>query len=160
MDALQLLKSDHDTVRGLFEQFKQAKEAGDTERMGTVQRAIFRELEVHTSIEEEVFYPEAEAVGEEAEELVKEGQEEHHVVEVLMKEVSGLKPGDGTFAAKMTVLIENVEHHAEEEESELFPKLREAFGRERLRRMGTALREAKERHESGAAGGAGERSRD
>ncbi|HVM20281.1 MAG TPA: hemerythrin domain-containing protein [Egibacteraceae bacterium] len=153
MDALELLKSDHDTVRELFEQFSKAKEAGDTQRLAEVQQKIFAELEVHTSIEEEVFYPEAEQVGEEAEELVKEGVEEHHVVEVLMGEIAQLQPDDDAWVAKMTVLIENVEHHAEEEEEELFPKLREVFGDERLAAMGQRLQEAKARRQGGQAGG-------
>lgn len=143
MDALQLLKTDHDTVRGLFEQFKQAKEAGSTDQMKALQEQIFTELEVHTAIEEEVFYPEAKAVGEEAEELISEGVEEHHVVKVLMDEILALSPDDEAWAAKMTVLIENVEHHAEEEESELFPQLRTTFGDERLERIGEALEQAK-----------------
>lgn len=150
MDALQLLKSDHDTVRALFSQFSEAKESGDTERLRSLQQQIFHELEVHTAIEEEILYPESEAVGGEAEELVKEGVEEHHVVDVLMEEISALSPHDEAFLPKMTVLIENVEHHAEEEETELFPKLREAFGNDRLQAMGVKLQEAKQRHESGA----------
>jgi hemerythrin superfamily protein len=145
VDALELLKSDHDTVRGLFEQFEQAKESGDTQQLKALQEQIFTELEVHTSVEEEVFYPEAKAVGEEAEELVAEGVEEHHVVKILMEEIQALTPEDEAWAAKMSVLIENVEHHAEEEETELFPQLRETFGDERLQRMGQQLEEAKQR---------------
>ena len=147
MDALELLKSDHDIVRQLFSDFEEAQEAEDDGRMGEVAERIFHELEVHTAIEEEVFYPEAEAAGPEVEELVKEGVQEHHVVEVLMGELRDLQPGDEEFAPKMTVLIENVEHHAEEEETEMFPQLRDAFGDERLERMGEALRHAKQRRE-------------
>ena len=148
MDAIELLKADHELVRSLFKEFKEAKEAEDTEGMRGAQERIFEELEVHTGIEEEVFYPEAQEVGEEAEELVKEGIEEHHVVDVLMGEIRELTPDDDAWAAKMTVLIENVEHHAEEEEEELFPKLREAFGDERLDALGDKLAQAKKRRES------------
>ena len=146
MDALQVLKADHEVVRELFDKFKDAKDAKDTEELSSLQEKIFRELEVHTSIEEEVFYPEAQQVGSEAEELVKEGIEEHHVVKVLMDEIEDLMPDDDAFVAKMTVLIENVEHHAEEEEEELFPKLRKVFGDERLEAMGKKLMDAKVRH--------------
>ena len=146
MDALQVLKADHEAVRELFDKFKDAKEAKDTEELSALQEKIFRELEVHTTIEEEVFYPEAQQVGSEAEELIKEGIEEHHVVKVLMDEIEDLMPDDDAFVAKMTVLIENVEHHAEEEEEELFPKLRKVFGEDRLEAMGKKLQEAKARH--------------
>ncbi len=152
MNALELLRTDHETVRGLFSTFSQAKEAGDVAQMGALQRTIFSELETHAAIEEEVFYPEAEQIGGEAQDLVNEGIEEHHVVKVLMGEIAALSPDDDAWVAKMTVLIENVEHHAEEEEDELFPQLREAFGDERLERMGAALAEAKQRRASGAAG--------
>jgi hemerythrin superfamily protein len=147
MDALDLLRSDHDTVRGLFEQFSEAKEADDTDRMSLLQQEIFHELEVHTSIEEEVFYPESKEFGGEAAELIAEGIQEHHVVDQLMSEVRDLSAGAEEWVAKMTVLIENVEHHAEEEEEELFPKLREAFGEERLQAMADKLEAAKQRHE-------------
>jgi hemerythrin superfamily protein len=146
VDALALLTADHETVRELFDQFKDAKEAKDTKRLEELQQKIFRELQVHTSIEEEVFYPEAQEVGEEADELVKEGVEEHHVVKILMDEIEDLMPDDDAFVAKMTVLIENVEHHAEEEEEELFPQLEKVFGKERLEAMGEKLQQAKERH--------------
>ena len=146
MDALQVLRADHEVVRDLFELFKKAKESGDTAQLKSLQTQIFRELEVHTSLEEEVFYPEAKEVGEEAQELVAEGVEEHHVVKVLMDEIAHLQPDDEAFVAKMTVLIENVEHHAEEEEEELFPQLRKVFGDDRLEAMGAKLQEAKQRH--------------
>jgi hemerythrin superfamily protein len=151
MDALELLRSDHDTVRDLFEQFESAKESGNTGTMPQLAEQIFHELEVHTAIEEEVFYPAARDVGGEAESLVLEGVEEHHVVDVLMNEIRGLDPSAEEWAAKMTVLIENVEHHAEEEEEELFPKLREAFGDARLERMGEELEAAKQRRENGSS---------
>lgn len=150
MDALQLLKTDHDVARHLFEQFSQAKDGEDTARIAELQRKIFAELEIHTTIEEEVFYPEAKEAGGEAEELIAEGFQEHHVVDVLMGEIRELTPDHDTWVAKMTVLIENVEHHAQEEEEELFPKLRAAFGDERLQQMGDKLAEAKRRYAAGA----------
>lgn len=147
MDALELLRSDHDTVRGLFSEFADAREAADTDRMQQLQQQIFGELETHTAIEEEVFYPASREVGGEAESLVDEGLEEHHVVEQLMGELRERSEADETWVAKMQVLIENVEHHAEEEEQELFPKLRDAFGEGRLSELGEQLQEAKQRRE-------------
>lgn len=143
MDAITLLTSDHETVRGLFDQFRTAKESDDVEKMRQMQKEIFVELETHTRIEEDIFYPAVKALGDdELTETIDEGFQEHHVVDVLMREIKNLKDDD-IFAAKMTVLIENVEHHADEEESELFPDLREKMGQERLEELGAELEAAK-----------------
>ena len=123
MDALDLLIADHNRVRGLFARFKQAKEAEDTAGMSTVATKIFEELEVHTKIEEQVFYPSVHDL-DDLSGIVDEGLEEHHVVDVLIEEVRTLSPEDPHWVAKMTVLIENVEHHAGEEEDEMFPQVR------------------------------------
>ena len=143
MDAIELLTSDHNEVRAMFEQFKQAQEADDTDRMRQLQRQIFSELETHTRIEEDVFYPAVRDLGDdELTETVAEGIQEHHVVKVLMREIEDIS-GEETFEAKMTVLIENVEHHADEEEEELFPELRDKMGEARLEELGAELEAAK-----------------
>ena len=143
MDAIELLTSDHDEVRGLFDQFRQAKEAEDSDRMRDLQKQIFSELEAHTRIEEDVFYPAVRDLGdEELTETVAEGVQEHHVVKVLMREIEDVS-GDETFESKMTVLMENVEHHAEEEEQEMFPELRGKMGEPRLQELGAELEAAK-----------------
>jgi|SRR5215211_7424003 len=123
MDALELLTADHNRVRGLFARFREAQEGGDAATMGELAEKIFEELEVHTKIEEQVFYPAVHDVDDLAE-LVDEGIEEHHVVDMLMAEAKSLDPSEPQWVAKMTVLMENVEHHAEEEESEMFPAVR------------------------------------
>jgi hemerythrin superfamily protein len=143
MDAIQLLIADHDEVRGLFDQFRKAEEAEDMDRMKELQEKIFSELETHTRIEEDIFYPAVrELDDEDMTETVAEGVQEHHVVKVLMREVEEVK-GEETFAAKMTVLIENVEHHADEEEQELFPELREKMAQERLEELGAQMQAAR-----------------
>lgn len=143
MDAIAVLTSDHDEVRGLFEQFKQAKEADDSARMHELQKQIFSELETHTRIEEDIFYPAVRELDEEElTETVAEGIQEHHVVKILMREIEEVT-GDETFESKMTVLIENVEHHAEEEETDLFPDVREKMGEPRLQELGAQLEAAK-----------------
>ncbi len=143
MDAIELLTADHNEVRQLFEQFRQAHEAEDMERMKQLQQEIFSELETHTRIEEDIFYPAVrEAGGEELDESVDEGVQEHHVVKVLMREVEDVS-GEDTFIAKMKVLMENVEHHAEEEETDMFPDLREKMGQQRLDELGAELEAAK-----------------
>ncbi|MFP5375791.1 MAG: hemerythrin domain-containing protein [Acidimicrobiia bacterium] len=135
MDALSLLIADHNRVRGLFARFESAEESGETAQMAELAPRIIDELEVHATIEEEIFYPEVGEASEEIREVVAEGIEEHHVVRQLADEVKGLSPEDEAWAAKMKVMIENVEHHAEEEETELFPQVRRALGAEALRDM-------------------------
>lgn len=143
MDAIELLKSDHDEVRGLFDEFREAKEAEDTDRMRQLQKQIFSELETHTRIEEDIFYPAVRALDEEElTETVAEGLQEHHVVNVLMREIEDVS-GEETFEAKMQVLMENVEHHADEEEDELFPDVRAKMDDARLRELGAELEAAK-----------------
>lgn len=144
MDALEVLKSDHDKARDLFMQFRAAVKDDDTTKMADLTERIFEELETHTAIEERVFYPAIkEAGGSELQDLTHESNEEHHVVDVLMKEVRDLEPSDPAYAAKMKVLIENVEHHAGEEEKEMFPKVRNLFSQEKLAEVGAALQREK-----------------
>lgn len=144
MDALEVLKADHDEVRSLFVEFRAASEADDTAKMGEVTAKIFEELETHTAIEERVFYPAVkEAGGTELEDLTAESNEEHHVVDLLMAEIKNLAPSDEQYAPKMTVLIENVEHHAGEEEKEMFPQVRNLFSESRLEELGAELQREK-----------------
>ena len=126
MDALALLTADHNRVRGLFHRFKDAKEKDATDQLRVLQQEIFTDLEVHTTIEEEIFYPATRGLSEDIRETIDEGLQEHHVVKVLMGEIAKLTAADDDYVAKMTVLIENVEHHAKEEEEELFPDIRTA----------------------------------
>ena len=126
MDAVKLLQDDHEKVKGLFRQFEKARSEDKKKQLAD---EIMMELEVHSTIEEEIFYPAVrEKVGED--ELVAEAVEEHHVVDVLMKEIKQLEPSDERFEAKMTVLIENVEHHIEEEEEEMLPDAKKKLGKE------------------------------
>jgi hemerythrin superfamily protein len=124
MDALTLLIADHNRVRGLFERFTAASDADDVATMAELADQMRTELEVHTTIEEEIFYPAVRGLSDEIADTVAEGLEEHHQVEVLLEELTGLSPGDDAWKAKWTVVIEDVDHHADEEESELFPKVR------------------------------------
>jgi len=145
MDAVMLLTADHNRVRGLFAKFQAAHESEDTAEMVEVAAKILTELEVHTKLEEDIFYPEVSAASEEIKELVSEGVEEHHVVDVLAAEVKQLPPADEAWAAKMTVIIENVEHHAEEEETEMFPKVRGALDSATLTDMAERMEAMKAR---------------
>jgi hemerythrin superfamily protein len=155
MDAIELLTSDHNEVRALFERFRTAQEQEDEATMGEVAKKVMLELEAHTTIEEEIFYPAITDADDEMEEDVAEAVQEHHVVDVLMNEMRELDAGSEEWVAKMTVLIENVEHHADEEEKEMFPEVRESLDSDRLAELGQQLLERKEALLSGAGSGGG-----
>lgn len=138
MDALELLTADHNRVRGLFARF-QAAEGENDAQAARLAAKIFEELEIHTMIEEEIFYPAITELNEEIHETVTEGVEEHHVADNLMVEAKGLSPSDEEWAAKIKVLIESVEHHAEEEDQEMFPKVRKAMGDDARAELGQRL---------------------
>lgn len=140
MDALTLLKHDHDEVKELFEKFR---EAGDTGEKQRILGEILDEIETHSRVEEEVFYPAAMREDPDVESLVRESLEEHHLVATLISELRDMNASDEQFVAKASVLIENVEQHAEEEESELFPSLRDTLGDERLASLGEELERTK-----------------
>jgi hemerythrin-like domain-containing protein len=118
-NAIEMLREDHRKVKKLFEDFEQTEQDRSKER---IVEDTLRELEVHATLEEEIFYPAAEErVGEK--ESIDEAREEHHVVKLLIGELKKMSADDDRYAAKYTVLAESVKHHIQEEESELFPKL-------------------------------------
>ncbi|WP_201777209.1 hemerythrin domain-containing protein [Streptacidiphilus neutrinimicus] len=139
-DAIVLLKEDHKTVRKLFRQFH----ASGSDKGDVVSR-IIEELTVHTYIENEVMYPRVRELVPDLEQDILQSFEEHHVADVLCSELSAMDPGDERFVAKATVLIENVDHHIDEEEGEWFPKVREALGRKELQEIGEQLLQTKEK---------------
>ncbi|MBA2308012.1 MAG: hemerythrin domain-containing protein [Pseudonocardiales bacterium] len=124
MDGLDLLIADHNRFRGIFTRFQEAKDNEDVDEMGELADKLAFELKVHTDLEEKIFYPAVRKLDEEIAEVVDEGLQEHHVGDVLVEEASTLQPGEDEWVAKITVLIESVEHHIDEEEEELFPQVR------------------------------------
>ncbi len=142
MDPITLLKSDHHTVETLFKQFEQAGERAHVQKRKIVDR-IIEELSVHTAIEEQVFYPVARAAVTEIEDIALESLEEHHIVKWLLSELVDMDPMHERFTAKVTVLMENVRHHVEEEESNFFPMVRAQLGRNELADLGETLANAK-----------------
>jgi hemerythrin superfamily protein len=140
MDAITLLKQDHKTVEKLFKQFEKAKQPAEQRKIAG---QVMKELSVHAAIEEMVFYPAVRDRVPDTEDTVLESLEEHHVVKWLLSELEDMKPDHERFKAKMTVLIESVRHHVEEEESDLFPDVRKAFGRKELGELGDAMEKAK-----------------
>ncbi|MER5650486.1 hemerythrin domain-containing protein [Streptosporangium sp. NPDC002524] len=142
MDAIVLLKDDHKTVEKLFKEFEGAGERAYKKKRDLVDQ-IIEELTAHAHIEEQIFYPAARESVPETSDHVLESVEEHHVVVWMLSELTKLDPEDERFDAKVTVLIENVRHHVEEEEQEWFPQVREAMGRKRLQELGEEMEKAK-----------------
>jgi hemerythrin-like domain-containing protein len=141
MDAITMLRDDHKTVEKLFKQFEKAEEKPKEARK--VADQVIEELSVHAAIEEQVFYPAVRKEMPDAEDDILEAFEEHHVVKWLLSELDGMSPDHERFRAKMTVLIENVRHHVEEEEQTLFPEVRKEIKRKRLVELGEEMQAAK-----------------
>ena len=139
-DAVTLLKQDHETVRGLLGQFETATGARREKLRGQIEK----ELKIHTTIEEEIFYPAFREASRKKDDkkLFFEAVEEHHVVDLVLPEMNdGSTPEE--LKAKAKVLKDLVEHHADEEEKEMFPRARKVLSKEELRDLGTQMEQRK-----------------
>ncbi len=138
MNALKLLETQHREVDDLFEEFESAGDGArkTRERLCT---EISDALAVHAEIEEKIFYPEVKEAVSGAEDLLRESVEEHLSVKRLIAEILEGGTGDANFEARMKVLKEQVEHHVEEEEKELFPKVKKQCDAETLDDMGDRM---------------------
>jgi hemerythrin superfamily protein len=143
MDAISMLKDDHKAVDRLFKKFEGAGARSFVEKRNTVDR-IIEELSRHAAIEEQLFYPVARAAVPDTEDIALESLEEHNIVKWVLSDLQTMSPQHERFDAKVTVLIENVRHHVEEEESDFFPKVRDALGRKVLNDLGEAMALAKQ----------------
>ncbi|HET9680924.1 MAG TPA: hemerythrin domain-containing protein [Candidatus Limnocylindrales bacterium] len=141
MDALTLLRDDHREIKRLLKELEPT-EASDPRRRADLFEQIRRDLTVHEIIEEEIFYPTLKQHPK-AREIVLEGYEEHDVVDTLMGELEGLPYDDETWGPKAKVMSENVEHHVDEEEDEMFDKARQVFDDDELEALGRAMAERK-----------------
>jgi hemerythrin superfamily protein len=153
-DAIAILKADHQRVRRLLETLQKTHDSAASRREKLL-ATIELELKIHTRIEEEVFYP---AFFESARkmddrELYFESLEEHHVVDLVLPEIKDVDPHSDQFAAKAKVLKDLVEHHAEEEETEMFPRVRKLIPHAGLVRLGEDLMRAKSALRASASGG-------
>ncbi len=138
-DAVELIKSDHRKVEKLFREFEEAGDRAYKTKQELVGQ-IVEELEVHATIEEETYYPAVEAKAKkDGKELIAEAVEEHHVVKILLGELRSMSSEDEAFDAKVTVLMENVRHHVEEEESELLPQSEKILDGDELTRLGEEM---------------------
>ncbi len=137
MEAVSLLKEDHDKMKKLLAELESTTERGVKAREDLFTK-VKEELTIHEAIEEEIFYP---ALKEhpKAKELVLEAYEEHHVVDTVMAEIEGVPFEDETWGAKFKVMKENIEHHIEEEETEMFKQARQVFDRDELEALGEQM---------------------
>ncbi len=142
MDAITLLRNDHQAVQQLFKRFEKAGDTAYVEKRQIVDQ-IIEALSVHAAIEEQLFYPVARATVPATEDIALESLEEHHIVKWVLSELVDLDPRNERFDAKVTVLIENVRHHVEEEQNDFFPKVRNGLGRKELADLGEAMAKAK-----------------
>jgi hemerythrin-like domain-containing protein len=117
-DAIAILKADHQRVRDLFSQYEATRNQA-TKR--TLAQQVFMELETHAQLEENIFYPAMNEGTDKGPDLVKESVQDHETVHQLIQELQGMEHDTDEFDAKFQELIRNVEHHVEEEESEMFP---------------------------------------
>ena len=139
MDAITLLKNDHRRIEKLFASFERTGGRARKTRRRLVDR-MAADLTTHTTLEEHVFYPLVRQSVADADFVILEAVEEHHVVKLLLNELAKISPSDEQFAPKVAVLIQAVRHHVEREEREVFPRMRKSVGRARLGEIGDAMR--------------------
>src|SRR5690242_9296855 len=139
VDAIALLKEDHQRVKDLFAQYEAANNAEAKRR---VAEEAFVELETHAQLEETIFYPSVNEETDEGPELVKASLHEHATVKQLIQELRQMGPQSGAFDAKFHELMNNVEHHVQEEEADMFPLAEEELA-EDLDEMSAEMQELK-----------------
>ena len=137
MDAIEMLKADHDKMKALLSRLAETTDRGVKTR-GELFATIKGELTVHEVIEEEIFYPELKGHPK-AKDIVLEGFQEHHVVDLLMGELEDLPVEDETWGAKAQVMKENIEHHIDEEEGDMFKIARQVFEKRELTDLGDRM---------------------
>ena len=146
MDVIKLLKEDHQRVKKMLKELE-----GTTERASKTREEMFaeiqRELKLHELVEEEIVYP-AFREKSKLKDIVLEGIQEHHVVDLIMDEIAGEPVTDETWAPKVKVMQENVEHHVEEEEEKMFPQARKLFEEEELEMLGEQVEQRKRQEQT------------
>ena len=137
MNALSLLEEDHKRVKKMLAELDSTTERGVKTREELFTK-LKQELEIHEAIEEEIFYP---ALKEhpKAKDIVLEAYEEHNVVDMVMAEIQEVAFDDERWGAKLTVMKENLEHHIEEEEGEMFKQARQVFDDAELEDLGNRM---------------------
>ncbi|MBF5043856.1 hemerythrin domain-containing protein [Aggregicoccus sp. 17bor-14] len=137
MNAIDLLKAQHDEVEKLFEKYEKLGEDADSEKRKLF-AAIADRLSAHTAIEEQFFYPAVKA--KQTEDILRESLEEHLGAKRIIADLLEMQPSDENYDAKMKVLKEQVEHHVKEEEKDMFPKVKKIFAKEDLDALGEQMK--------------------
>ena len=151
LDAVTLLKTDHATVKKLFENEKKLAET-DGKKKEAIFNQIKAALTVHATIEEEIFYPAVKAArAKNVKDEVREAYEEHKQIKSLLAQIAGITSADETYDMKIKVLMEDVEHHVKEEETEMFPDAKKFLGEKRLMELGAQLEARKQQLEKNPA---------
>lgn len=152
MNAIELLKEDHQKVSRLFQKVKATEESEHKELF----EKIKAELDVHAHIEEVVFYPVLKEEGdEELKDITLEGIEEHHQAKIFLRELASLADESEKFEPKLKVLMEDITHHVQEEEGKMFPMVEEQFDEARLEELGVKMEDEKAKFNKSQAAGSG-----
>jgi len=126
-DVIDLLSEDHRKVEELFEDYESSKDEAEDDAKAELVATICLELTIHSTVEEEIFYPAARAaLDDEDSDMLDEAEVEHMSVKVLIADLADMQPSDALYDAKVKVLSEYVKHHVQEEEGEIFPSVRES----------------------------------
>ena len=148
MDATELLMKDHENVQGLFAQFERASE--DAQKKSMLFEKIKDELQMHTKVEEEIFYPAVEELPiERAKDDIERSIQDHEEVDALLDELQSLSPDDADFDEKMTELMDAVRSHIQLEQEEVFKVARAGLGEEQLQELGREMEEFKQSMKEG-----------
>ncbi len=140
MNAIELLKADHEVVAKLFAKVKATE---DSDHKAVFQK-IKAELDVHAHIEETIFYPKLQSEGDkDLVDIVLEGIEEHRQAKMFLKELAALSGKNEKFDPKLKVLMEDIEHHVKEEEGEMFPLVKKQFDSKVLDELGAKMESEK-----------------
>lgn len=144
MNAIDLLKADHERVKVILSQLRESTERGTKKRTELLAK-LEMEITIHTKLEEEILYPAFKNAGDkEQEEMYYEAKEEHRTVDSLvMPDLKGTDPGTPEFAGRVKVVKELLEHHIEEEETVMFPQANKLLGKDQLNELGQQMEEMK-----------------
>jgi len=137
MDPIKMLKQDHDEVKALLEKLDKTTERVEVTRTDGLEQ-LRQKLDVHETIEEEILYPALKEFAK-TKAITLESYEEHHVVDLVMAELEATPVSDETWAAKLTVAKENLEHHIDEEEDQMFKQARQVMNEAELEALGDRM---------------------